>query len=106
MWHIRRVNRLVLLATGHNFVDNRRHFLNESKKYLNGKTCHWVSEKFNLFHNFIFSYGKHRKRPTLVLLSYPKFPISFFEEGNACYASRTGVRNSKLQTLLSTSLAV
>ena len=51
-----------------------------------GKHVTAVSEKFNLFRNFIFSCGKHRKKPMLVLLSYPKFPISIFEEGNACYA--------------------
>ena len=62
MWHIRRVNRLVLLATGHNFVDNRRHFLNESKKYLNGKTCHCRIRKVQLIPQFYFFLWKAQKK--------------------------------------------
>ena len=60
--YIRRVNRLVLLAIGHNSIDNRRHFSNESKNYLNGKICHCRIRKVQLIPQFYFFLWKAQKK--------------------------------------------
>ena len=72
-----------------------------------------VSEKFNLFRNFMFSCGKHGKSLRVFHDPYQNFPEILirinFEDGNVCFVSEeTSGKKLKTsdQTLLSTLLAV
>ena len=82
-------------------MDNRRRFSNESKMFRLGKQTLTVSEKFNLFRNFIFPVESTEKGLCVFHGPNQNFRFPFLKTATpAMYRKRSAARNWRHQTLL------